>query len=141
MVARARNPETERYPPDGIVWADTLKTLERPARGDKKAYTTYYVRIPKSIVQKFGIMIDDEVSVKIGDTNRANSWEEYYHVSRLGDGLAVILSKMARQGSETLARIGKGEHIMIEMRAHPYSGRRELGVCAPALWAVCAVLG
>ena len=88
-------------------------------------------------MDKFDIRIDDEVSVKIGDTNRAESWEEFYHVSRLGDGLAVILSKMARQGDETLARIGTGEHIMIEMRAHPYQGRRELGVCVPAIWALC----
>lgn len=80
------------------------------------------------------------MSVRVGETNKAESWDEWYHVSRLGDGLAVILSKMARHDDATLAKIGEGEHIIIEMKAHPCEGRTELGVCAPVIWAICATM-
>lgn len=80
------------------------------------------------------------MSIRIGDSNKIESWEEWYHVSRLGDGLAVILSKMARYGDETLAKINTGEHLIVKMKAHPHEGRTELGVCAPAIWAMSAAL-
>lgn len=121
MIARHYSPTSDRIPPEGIIVSGTVRILERP--NDKKPYHTLYMTIPPATVRRWKLLQDDEVAVEIGDA-RPTSDYTFYHLSKMGGSMVIVLSKAERRGS----RIPEpGEYATIRITAHPGSGRWDLG--------------
>jgi hypothetical protein len=140
-VERHYSPEAERYPDKGIRWTGQLRHRTAASRMP-------YIVIPKAAADHFGIMVDDEISVSISDTEH-ESEEEYYHVSKMGKSFIVVLSKLKKRekdgGTPVLTRMTEkiqpdardpitgetrdpvtGVYAEIVMKAHPGTGRKDL---------------
>lgn len=138
LIARAYHPETERYPAEGITWTGKIRALRA-----SKDSPTVYVTIPRATVERYGILTDDEISVRVGDL-RPSSVDGWYHVSEMGrsekrnkDGTTeevpkskiIVLNKLRKE--EARRRIESevpavGEYATIRIQAHPYKGRHDL---------------
>lgn len=122
------HPEKERYP-DGVTWSGKICGLRPiPSQG---RYQTVYITIPKITVERFHILVDDEVSVQVGDVEPGGT-DEQYHVSTMGGAMVIILSKLQRwidndrvsEGTE-LPEVGSFATIRMESHPSPY-GRWDL---------------
>lgn len=117
LLYRFYHPEEERYP-DGFTWTDTVKKQH----GD----STTYVMIPRSVVRRFDVRTDDEISVTIGDFE-PESVEGWYHVSNSGRTKVVMLNKIRREEKrkEVLTSIPpEGYYAIINAKPHPSKTRR-----------------
>ena len=123
MIARHYSPTSGRIPPEGIIISGTVRILERKDPNDKKPYHTLYITIPPATVRRWHLLQDDEVAIEVGDT-RPTSDYTFYHLSRMGGSMVIVLSKAERRGS----RIPEpGEYATIRITAHDGSGRWDLG--------------
>ena len=132
LIARAYHPETERYPAEGITWTGKIRAL----RGSKES-PTLYVTIPRATVERYGILTDDEINVRVGDL-QASSVESPYHVSEMGkskkrEGNSVkempktkiiILSDLQKRESREIPAVG--EFATVNIKARRCTGRRDL---------------
>lgn len=136
MVIRSQRPESERYPREGITWTGRLRALRDPRRKEgkpkeeekKEPTPTLYVTIPKAYVERYGIMIDDEISAQVGD-REPDSEKEYYHVSEMSGSKIVVLSKLKRMEARgdappRIPRIGELVTIRIKAETVKETARR-----------------
>lgn len=143
LILRSVHPEKERYPAEGVTWTGMIRALREPKdrppadpepepsketpeasetapkKDEKKPTPTLYVTIPAVIVKRYNVMIDDEVSVQVGDY-RPDSGKEFYHVSEMSGSKVVILSKLRRmedRGDAPPRMPEIGEYVTVRMKA------------------------
>lgn len=147
LICRAYHPENKRYPAEGITWTGRLRALRDPIKKEgkpkeenkKEPTPTLYVTIPKAYVERYGIMIDDEISAEVIEDNKPDSKEEerkkederkeYYHVSEMSGSKIIVLSKQKRRETRgdappSIPRIGELVTIRIKAETKKETARR-----------------
>lgn len=133
LIRRVKNPC--HFEPFSFV--GTVRTIKSQKKKNFEKQTTrsrtYYVCIPRDIVKKKGILVDDEISYQLELipedpekpikklTSPDGKTEFYYHVGKYGNNLVINLKKYRKscikkgEKSEILA----GSRIRVNVSPHP----------------------
>lgn len=77
--------------------------------------TSLYITIPLDYIQKYNIMIDDDIKFRIN-----NGRTVFYHISKIGKNLGIVLGRVKRLERDDFlnSNIQPGDYVKIDVFPH-----------------------
>lgn len=140
LIRRAKNP-VHFEPFSFVAVVRTIDSKERREGRSVSRSRSYYVAIPREVVNRYGLLVDDEIAYQLEiipddpeqDVRKITEPEErtefYYHIGSYGGNLAINLKKYRNAciKADLDPEIRRGTRVRVNVRPHPSAlGRLDL---------------